>query len=95
MLKKSAWLLHPIRGGSIFYSERSHGCCTVRATGGLLLCGRFLLAPLTGNKEGSKGIIVLRVRPTSTRFPTNSLYTPMDNTLLHSISRMCHLRGNN
>ncbi len=33
---------------------------------------------------------VLRVKPTPTRFPTNSLYTPMDNTPLHSISSMCH-----
>ncbi len=29
--------------------------------------------------------MVLRVKPTPTRFPTNRLYTPMDNTLLHSI----------
>ncbi len=44
------------------------------ATGGSLPCGRYLLAPLTGNKEGSKGLMVLRVKPTPTRFPTNSLY---------------------
>ncbi len=30
--------------------------------------------------------MVLRVKPTPTRFPTNSLYTPMGNTPLHSIS---------
>ncbi len=29
--------------------------------------------------------MVLRVKPTPTRFPTNSLYTPMDNTPLHSM----------
>ncbi len=29
---------------------------TVRATGGSLPCGGNLLAPLTGNKEGSKGL---------------------------------------
>ncbi len=34
--------------------------------------------------------MVLHVKPTPTRFPTNSLYTPMDNTPLHSISSMCH-----
>ncbi len=34
--------------------------------------------------------MVLRVRPTPTRFPTNSLSTPMDNTPLHLISRGCH-----
>ncbi len=32
--------------------------------------------------------MVLRVKPTPTRFPTNTLYTPMNNTLLHSISRV-------
>ncbi len=57
--------------------------------GGSLPCGRYLLAPLTGNTEGSKCLMVLRVRPTSTRFPTNSLYTPMGNTPLHSISSVC------
>ncbi len=38
--------------------------------------------------------MVLRVRPTPTRFPTNSLYTPMDNTPLHSRSSVCHPWGN-
>ncbi len=33
--------------------------------------------------------MTLRVKPTPTRFPTNSLYTPMDNKPLHSISRVC------
>ncbi len=32
----------------------------------------------------------LRVKPTPTRFPTNNLYTPMDNTPLHFISSVCH-----
>ncbi len=27
--------------------------------------------------------MVLRVKPTPTQFPTNSLYTPIGNTLLH------------
>ncbi len=57
--------------------------------GGTLTCGHYLLAPLTGNKEGSKGLMVLRFKPTPGRFPTNSLYTPMDNTPLHSISSVC------
>ncbi len=57
--------------------------------GSLIPCGRYLLASLTGTKEGSKGLMVLRVRPTPTRFPTNSLYIPMDNIPLHSIPRMC------
>ncbi len=34
--------------------------------------------------------MVLRVKPTPTRFPTNSLYTPMDKTPLHSIPSVCH-----
>ncbi len=49
--------------------------------------------PSTGNKEGSKFLMVLRVKPTPTRFPTNSLYTAMDNTYLHSISSVCHPWG--
>ncbi len=35
------------------------GCCPVRTTGGSLPCERYLLAPLTGNKEESKGVMVL------------------------------------
>ncbi len=46
-----------------------------------------LFAPLTGNKEGSKRLMVLRVKPKPTRFPTNGLYTPIDNTPLHSIRK--------
>ncbi len=57
---------------------------------GSLPCGRFLLAPLNGNKEGSKCLMVLRVKHTPARLPTNSLCTSMDNTPLHSISRVCH-----
>ncbi len=37
--------------------------------------------------------MVLRVKATQTRFPTNSLYIPMDNTTLHSISSVCHPWG--
>ncbi len=37
--------------------------------------------------------MVLRVQQTATRLPTNSLYTPMDNTPLHSISSVCHPCG--
>ncbi len=55
--------------------------------------GRYLLAPLTGKKEGSKNLTVLRVKPTPTRFPTRSVYTPMDNTPLHSISSVSHPWG--
>ncbi len=34
--------------------------------------------------------MVLRVKPTPTRFPTNSLYTLVENTPMHSISSVCH-----
>ncbi len=37
--------------------------------------------------------MILRVKPTPARFPTNSLYTPVDNTLLHSISSVCYPWG--
>ncbi len=37
--------------------------------------------------------MVLQVKPTPTRFPTSSLYTPMDKTPLQSISSMCHPWG--
>ncbi len=33
--------------------------------------------------------MVLRVKPIQIRFPISSLYTPMDNTPLHSISCVC------
>ncbi len=90
MLLSSHWKRRPILVGRIFHPGRSRGCCPVRATGGPLPCGRYLLAPLTGSKEGSSSLMVLRVKPTPTRFPTNSLYTPMGNTPLHSISSVCH-----
>ncbi len=47
------------------------------------------------NKEESKGLKVLRVKPTPAQFPTNNLYTPMGNTPLHSISSVCHPWGDN
>ncbi len=55
----------------------SHGCCP---TGGSLPCGRYLLAPLNGNKEESKCLMAFRVKHTPTRLPTS--------TLLHSLSSM-------
>ncbi len=51
------------------------------------LRGAHYHADVTGDKEGSKDLMVLRVRPTPTQFPTNNT---LDNTPLHSISRMCH-----
>ncbi len=46
---------------------RSRGCWSVCATGGSLPWGCYLLAPLTGNKERSMGLVVLWLRPTPTR----------------------------
>ncbi len=37
--------------------------------------------------------MVLRVKPTPTLFPTNSLYNPMDSTPLHSLSSVWHPWG--
>ncbi len=39
--------------------------------------------------------MVLRVKPKPTQLPTNSLYTAVDNTPLHSISSVCHPWDNN
>ncbi len=66
----------------------------VRATGGSLPFGHYLLTPLTVDKEGSKSLMALRVKLTQNRFPTNSLYTPIDNTPLHYILyQVCATRG--
>ncbi len=35
---------------------------------GLLSCGRYLAAPVTGDKEGGAELASLRVRPTLNRF---------------------------
>ncbi len=37
--------------------------------------------------------MVLRISHTRTQFPTNSLFTPMDNTPLHSTYQVCATRG--
>ncbi len=42
-----------------------------------LPCGRYLLALLTGNKEGSKELMVLRIRSKHTRFLINIVYIPI------------------
>ncbi len=52
---------------------------------GSLPCERYPLVPLTGNKEGSRGLMVLRVKLTPIQFPTNSPYTLMDDTPLQYI----------
>ncbi len=70
--------------GRIFHPGRSHGCCPVRATVGSLPCGHYWLAPVTGNKKESNCLMVLRVKPTPTRFPTSTLAF---------MSSMCHPCG--
>ncbi len=57
---------------------------------GLTTTRTLLSCSLYWEQKGSKCLMVLRVKPTPTRFPTNSLYTPMDNIPLHSISSVCH-----
>ncbi len=42
---------------------------------GAKMCDNPILAALTSNQEGSVRLLVHRVRPTSTRYPTNILYT--------------------
>ncbi len=74
--------------------EERHRCCPVRATGGSLPCTGCLLAPLAGNKEGSKAAMVRRVRTTLYRFPANILLSSVDNTPLRSMpSGGCPLGG--
>ncbi len=81
------WCLSSILSSLVRFSTQD------AATGGSLPCGSYFLASLTGNKERSKGHMVLRVKPTPTRFPTNSLYTPMGNTPLHSVPQCVPLVG--
>ncbi len=63
--------------------------------------GRYLLAHLTGNKEESKGLMVLGFKLTLTRFPNNSHFTLIAYTLALYIkcvppyhADFIHLTGN-
>ncbi len=90
---------HPHTGNSgpilclssrIFYPGQS----PVRATGGSLPCGCYLRAPLTGNTKGSKCLMVLRVKPTPTRFLINSpRWTTHPCTLLYQVSAVLWQSG--
>ncbi len=71
----------PILDRSIFLPERSHGYCPIRATRGSLPRRHYLLDSSTGNKDGSMELMVLRLRPAPTQFPTNILYTPVSSNL--------------
>ncbi len=48
--------------------------------------GYHLLALFSGNKEGSQALMILRVRPTPSRFPIIILFTPVDDTPLHAFT---------
>ncbi len=51
-------------------------------------CDRIELTSVPVNKEEGNGLMVLCVRPTLSRFPTNILHTPMDCTPLFSKTRL-------
>ncbi len=44
------------RSPSLSVGFSVHGCSPVRATGGSLPCGRYILAPLTWKKEGARAL---------------------------------------
>ncbi len=80
----------PILVGRIVHPERNYGCCLVRATRAHYHVDVIYLFSLLGINNNNTGLMVLLVKPTLTRFPTNSLYAPVDNTPLHSIPSVCH-----
>ncbi len=75
---RHSWCLNNSISLSVRFSIKDEAMDVAR-----FACGRYLLASFVGNKEGNKGLMVLWVKPTPTRFPTNSLYSPMDNA--HSL----------
>ncbi len=83
----------PILVRRILHPSYSQGRCPVSATGGSLAHGLYFLVPLTGNKEGNKSLILVRVKHAPTRFPAKNPYTPMAHTALHSISSVYHPWG--
>ncbi len=83
----------PILVGKIYHPGGSQDCWPDRARGGLLPCGCNVLASLSGNKEGSKDLMVPRVKPALPQFVINNLFTPMDSTPLRSIPSVCRLWG--
>ncbi len=52
----------------------------VRVTGDSFPCGRYWFFPLSGNKEGNKNHMMLRVRTIPNRFPISVRFTKMDGT---------------
>ncbi len=49
----------------------------------------LFFVPLTGNEEGNKEPMVLRVRPTPTQFPTNIHHTPLWTTSPSILYKVC------
>ncbi len=54
---------------------------------------RTLFTLLNWEYRREQGLMVLRVKPTPIRSPTNSLNIPMDSTPLNSLPSVCCLRG--
>ncbi len=71
----------PYYFGRVFQPNRSHACCLVRATKDSQTCQRYFLASITGSSKENKGLMVFRVRPIPTRFPTNILNTPVSKSV--------------
>ncbi len=89
-LKRRAQLVfeqEPILVSRIFHPGRSYECSPVHTTGGSLTCRRYLLAPLTGNKENSKGITALLVKRTPT------VIIPRWTTHPYILYQVCAARG--
>ncbi len=59
---------------------------------GSLPDGRYLLAPLAGNKEGTKEFVVLLLKRTVNRFPTNVLI-PRWAAPLYFLDQVCVALG--
>ncbi len=71
-MKRCHGLQWPILIGRIAHAGKNHGYCSVYTTGCSLPRGRYLLTPLAGNIDW----------PTSSWFPKNILYIPVDSTLM-------------
>ncbi len=81
--------------GSTCYTRQKLGCTHIESTflptyckrraHLLLRCERDLPAPLSEDKEGSMGLM-LWVKSSTTRLPSNILYTPLAGAVVHMIA---------
>ncbi len=83
----------PILAGRISIQDEAMDVARCAPQGAHCHADVIYLPLLTGIKEGSKCFMVLRVKPTLTRFPTNNLYSSKVNTLMHSVSSVSHPWG--